>query len=321
METREVNDQPKPPVQPVQQPLGAAQPPKAAPTTAVAAPAVAGPPALSQLAATKTKIETFLKAHEATIQAEVVGDLKSSRLIGLMIAEIDKNPQLANCTLDSFYLAAKRLAQAGLEPGPFGHAYLVPFQNKDKGCSEVVPILGWRGLSHVAYRSGAAKLIKPRLVFAGDTVEEWEDDQADHFRVIPNHAAKRDESTCIGAVCFVTLPCGLRSPFYMTKADILRRKAVSQSKGGQLWTLWWDEAYQKTVVRHATKFLDLSHLSPEERTKLGNAYAASSDEEVVNEADVASVRDASTGPTTTAGKAMARVMEVHPEIIEAKEGA
>lgn len=298
------------PTKPIQQPLSTA--PTPAPAKAAPVPVAEPPAILSQLQKRVDTIGTFLKAREAEITKDVVGGLTSKRLIGLLLSEMQRNPQLANCTPESVYHAAKRMAQAGLEPGPFGHAYPVPFANKDKGVTEMQCIFGWRGLAFAATRARAALDVDGEVVVDGDEFEFWKGTEGDFLKHRATSDKPRDEANMIGAYCVVTLPDGRRKAWFMKKADILRRKQASLTKGGDIWNKWPDDMFVKTVVRHSMKFLPLSHLSPTERDTLSRVYVSEDDAETVNDADVVAVTDAPK-PTTTAEKALARVAEIHPE--------
>lgn len=72
------------------------------------------------------------------------------------------NPLLLECSAESFLGAVMHTAQLGLEPGPLGLVYLVPFKR------EVTLIVGYRGYVELAYRSGLVKDVQAELVYDGD---------------------------------------------------------------------------------------------------------------------------------------------------------
>src|SRR4051812_25832397 len=49
------------------------------------------------------------------------------RFTRLVMTEISRNSTLQECSVESFLGAMMYAAQLGVEPGPLGHAYLVPF--------------------------------------------------------------------------------------------------------------------------------------------------------------------------------------------------
>ena len=75
------------------------------------------------------------------------------------------NPLLLECSAESFLGAVMHTAQLGLEPGPLGMVYLVPFKK------EVTLIVGYRGYVELAYRSGLVRDVSAVLVHDGDRFE------------------------------------------------------------------------------------------------------------------------------------------------------
>lgn len=72
------------------------------------------------------------------------------------------NPLLLECSAESFLGAVMHTAQLGLEPGPIGLVYLVPYKR------EVTLIVGYRGYVELAYRSGLVRDVVAELVYDGD---------------------------------------------------------------------------------------------------------------------------------------------------------
>ena len=90
------------------------------------------------------------------------------RFTRICLTAIRKNPKLQRCDPQSLLGSLMVFAQLGLEPNtPLGHAYLVPFKN------EVTPIIGYKGLIDLAYRTGNYEVIDAHPVYAGDSFD-WE---------------------------------------------------------------------------------------------------------------------------------------------------
>jgi len=96
------------------------------------------------------------------------------RLARVALTTIRTTPQLASCTPESLLGALMTTAQLGLEPGPLGHAYFVPFRNRKKvgnqwlDSLDVQFIVGYKGMIELARR-------------AGTHVETWVIHEHDHF--------------------------------------------------------------------------------------------------------------------------------------------
>src|SRR6266704_3411946 len=87
----------------------------------------------------------------------------------LTVLEWVKNPALLEADPRSFILGVLYFAQLGLELGPLGLAYLTgPFKMESKGgIKEVVPVIGYKGLAQLAYRSEKVELVDAVSVHAG----------------------------------------------------------------------------------------------------------------------------------------------------------
>lgn len=94
--------------------------------------------------------------------------LTADRLTRVLVTECKANPQLMRCEPISLMAAVMRAAQLGLEPGPLGHCYLVPFRNGKTGQTEVTFIMGYKGLVDLARRSGQVESIYAEVVYEGD---------------------------------------------------------------------------------------------------------------------------------------------------------
>jgi recombination protein RecT len=87
------------------------------------------------------------------------------RFTRTVLTEIRRTPKLLECKPESLLGAMMLSAQLGLEPGPLGHVYLVPFKG------EVEFIVGYRGFVELAYRSGQVKDVAAALVYEGEPFE------------------------------------------------------------------------------------------------------------------------------------------------------
>ncbi len=95
------------------------------------------------------------------------------RFVRTVLTEIRRSPQLMDCSPESLLGALMLSAQLGLEPGPLGNVYLVPFKR------QVTFILGYTGILALAYRSGMVKSVTAQPVY---------EDEA--FRVVGGSGAK-----------------------------------------------------------------------------------------------------------------------------------
>lgn len=87
---------------------------------------------------TKTKLTIIDRLNEQTIKNEIAKALVASKInpdefLNNMLFDIQRNPALMECTLESILECAKDAAAFGLVPNKqLGHAYLVPYNNYDR---------------------------------------------------------------------------------------------------------------------------------------------------------------------------------------------
>lgn len=88
--------------------------------------------------------------------------MDAERMGRIALTEFKKNKALASCSPDSFFGSLMTASQLGLEPGPLGLAYLIPYKG------QVTLQLGYRGLLELVWRSGKVDTIYAYPVFEGD---------------------------------------------------------------------------------------------------------------------------------------------------------
>lgn len=183
--------------------------------------------------------------------------MTADRLARIALTEIRKVPALARCDQTSFLGAIMQCAQLGLEPGgTLGHAYLLPFENRKKGITEVQFIVGYRGMLDLARRSGQIISIEARAVYAADRFHVALGLNPDLTHEPDWEAAERGPLRFVYAVA--KLKDGGTQFEVMSRAEIERVR--SQSKAGQNgpWVTHFDEMAKKTVIRRLFKYLPVS---------------------------------------------------------------
>lgn len=81
----------------------------------------------------KKSIKGWIVAMKPQIEAALPSVITAERFTRMTLTAVGTNPQLANCTPESFMGAMMQAAQLGLEPNtPLGQAYLIPYRNKGK---------------------------------------------------------------------------------------------------------------------------------------------------------------------------------------------
>ncbi len=175
----------------------------------------------------------------------------AERFARTVATEYRRTPKLYECSPESALGAMMLAAQLGLEPGPLGHVYLVPF----KGAVEF--IVGYKGFIDLAYRSGQVKDVSAALVHDGDSfafregtrpfLDHTPSGPAGEREVTDGYAVARLKN---GGTVFVVL--------YPEDFDKAKARSASGSKGSGPWVTDLKAMQRKTCVRRLAPFLPSS---------------------------------------------------------------
>ena len=112
-------------------------------------------------------LKGLLMSMQGQIAKALPTVLTPERYTRMVMTALSTNPQLQQCTPESFLGAVMQAAQLGVEPNtPLGQAYLIPYRNK--GRLECQFQLGYKGLLDLAYRSGEVSIIDAQAVHEND---------------------------------------------------------------------------------------------------------------------------------------------------------
>jgi recombination protein RecT len=213
---------------------------------------------------------------KAQIALALPKHVTADRLARVALTEVRKNPALARCDQTSFLGALMTCAQLGLEPGgPLGHAYLVPFENRKKGITEVQFIVGYRGMIELARRSGLLDSIEARPVYEGDKFEVTLGLYG-NLRHTPDfdnpNRVQQDKLRFVYAVA--KLKDGGVQFDVMSRREIEAVRAQSRAGTSGPWVTHFEAMALKTVVRRLFKWLPMSievatAIEADERAELG----------------------------------------------------
>lgn len=172
--------------------------------------------------------------------------------------EIQRNPKLLNCTVESLYKVLAESCHLGLYPGSLlKHAYIIPYGKEAK------LIAGYQGMIDLATRGGLVKKIAARVVYKDDVFRiDWGDDE----KIIhqPNYSDERVDENISGAYAIAVLENGEKHREFVTRAELfkLKVKQTSQLKDYQqkeaAWNAYFVAMCRKTAVRRIAKYLPMS---------------------------------------------------------------
>jgi recombination protein RecT len=159
-------------------------------------------------------------------------------------------------------------AQLGLEPNtPQGHIYLIPFENKRKGTTEVQVIVGYKGLIDLARRSGEIVSISSHAVRSHD---RFDVDFGTEESIVHKPKLDGDRGEIIGFYAVAKLQGGGTQFEYMTLGEVERIRDGSQGYStakrfakdmgviNSPWATNFEEMGRKTAIRRLCKYLPMS---------------------------------------------------------------
>lgn len=177
------------------------------------------------------------------------------RFTRMVFTALSTNPQLNNCTPDSFVGAMMTAAQLGVEPNTaLGQAYIIPYRNN--GTLEAQFQLGYKGLIDLAYRSGEVSIIQAHEVYENDTFE-YELGLDPKLKHIP---ATKDRGNVISYYAMFKTKDGGYGFEVMSREDVeahAQKYSKSYGRYGSPWKSNFDEMAKKTVLKKVLKYAPL----------------------------------------------------------------
>jgi len=232
---------------------------------------------LERLPDPASNLKTTLERSWPRIQAVIGNNLSPERLYQLCISTINREPKLAECSVESVLGCFMKCSALGLEPSNvdgLGRAYILPFGNKNlRGQKEATLIVGYKGMIDLARRSGEIKDISARAVYENDEFS-YSYGLNEHLNHVP--AAKQSKD-----LTHVYLVAHFKDGGHyinvMTKeqVDQVRNRSKAGTKGP--WVSDYEAMAKKTVVRRSFPYLPVSVQAQE---------AASVDEQTPDYTDV-----------------------------------
>lgn len=152
---------------------------------------------------------------------EMVGGEKGQQFITAIISAVSTNPGLSECDHSSIVSAALLGQSLNLTPSPqLGQYYLVPFNDKKRGCKVAQFQLGYKGYIQLAIRSGYYKKINVIAIKDGELIKY--DPLAEEIEVnLIEDDEVREETATIGYYAMFEYQNGFRKTMYWSKKKML----------------------------------------------------------------------------------------------------
>lgn len=199
-------------------------------------------------------IFTLLEKQKTQIERALPKHMSADRLLRVVLTEVRKNPRLGECSPQSLLGALMLSAQLGLEPGPLGQVYYVPFRNKNTGTSEVTFIIGYRGLIALALRSDKILSIEGHEVCEND---EFAFNYGDGY-IKHSYHLQKSRGKVVGYWAKASLTNGGSVMRVLTLEEVESRRARSKSKDDGPWVTDPIAMGIKTAIRMLCSQLPLT---------------------------------------------------------------
>jgi recombination protein RecT len=211
-------------------------------------------------------IKQLLMNDQAKAQLQMVAakHMNPERMMRVVANAIRTTPKLQTCEPISFLGALMQCASLGLEPNTvMGHAYLIPFDNKRKGVTEVQVVIGYKGLIDLARRSGHITNISANIHYDDDDLWDYEEGTEAKLR----HRPGPQEGNKLHAYAIAQFRDGGHAYVVLPWKHVMRIRDASQNWQGavrygktaqSIWALHEDAMAMKTAVRALSKYLPLS---------------------------------------------------------------
>lgn len=151
----------------------------------------------------------------------VVGGKNGTRFVSSIISAVHTTPALQECTNPSILSAALLGEALNLSPSPqLGQFYMVPFDNRKKGCKEAQFQLGYKGYIQLAIRSGYYKKLNVLAIKEGELVHYDPLEEVVEVNLIEDDIL-REEAPTMGYYAMFEYENGFRKTMYWSKKKML----------------------------------------------------------------------------------------------------
>lgn len=168
------------------------------------------------------KLSVYLQNDAVKKQInQVVGGKNGARFISSIVSAVQSTPALQECTSPSIVNAALLGEALNLSPSPqLGQFYMVPFDNKKKGCKEAQFQLGYKGYIQLAIRSGYYKKLNVIAIKQGELVHYNPLDEEIEVNLIEDDII-REETATEGYYAMFEYENGFKKTLYWSKKKML----------------------------------------------------------------------------------------------------
>lgn len=206
--------------------------------------------------------------------------MEATQLVRDALTALRTTRNLARCDQASVLGGLMTCAQLGLRPAVLGHAWLLPFWDKNavtldehgrerKGGYRAQLVIGYQGYRELAHRTGMIDTLIGRVVYENDTFDV---DYGIADTLVHKPCMTGDRGPAVGYYTIVKYTTGGHAFWYMTRTECEqhRDRYAMAKKDGQVIGPWRDN-FDEMAVK--TSFLRLAKWMPKS-TELASAIEA-----------------------------------------------
>ena len=170
----------------------------------------------------KGSLTAYLNADAVKNQINnVIGGKNGKRFIASVVSAVQATPALQECTNPSILSAALLGESLNLSPSPqLGQYYMVPYNNKKKGCKEAQFQLGYKGYIQLAIRSWQYKKLNVLAIKEGELVRFDPLNEDIEVTLIEDEDV-REQAPTVGYYAMFEYTNGFRKAMYWSKKKMV----------------------------------------------------------------------------------------------------
>ena len=211
-------------------------------------------PVAQRAAPEKKTLAQLIEALKPEIARALPRHMNPDRMARIATTVLRQTPKLGECTPESFLGSLMTCAQLGLEPGPLGEAYLVPYWHSKTKTHVAQFIPGYRGLVKLAYQSGQVATVAAHVVREGD--EFGYEYGLDPF--LHHKPTLGEPGPVVAVYAMVKFVNGAGNFEVMSRADVERIRKRSRAAQDGPWVTDWEAMAKKTALKQLSKWMPLS---------------------------------------------------------------
>ena len=172
------------------------------------------------------------------------------------VVETAEDPAtLLACDPRSLITSCIQAHQVGLSIDKRGHAWVVPYYNKNKGVKEAQMQIGWRGYVYRLCQKLESCKVHVDLVHEGDEFTIYKENNRETYIHKPANPFSTGKEGCVGAYCYIEYTDDRGD-----RASVVGRMSIDEiqqiagiAKSNKVWGPWWGEQAKKSVIKRTCK--------------------------------------------------------------------